>query len=54
MVEEEHPILLDLFVYTNFHSRNIFQMITQETSLQKYIHIFNLKIKMVEILTDLN
>ena len=53
MVEEEHAIQPNLFVYTRFHSRNI-PSDSQETSLQTYTHVFGLEIKMVEILTDLN
>ena len=54
-VEEEHAIQKDLFVYTSFHSRNIYiPSESQEKSLQMYTSVFSLEVKMVEILTDLN
>ena len=52
-VEEEHAIQMDFFVYTRFHSRNIFQVIAKK-QVSKYKHVFSLEVQMVEILTDLN
>ena len=54
-VEEEHAIQTDLFVYTRFHSRNIYiSSDSKETSLQMCTHIFSVEVKMVEILIDLD
>ena len=53
-VEEEHAIQSDLFVYTRFHSKNIYSNDSQGACLHTYKDVFNLEVKMVEILTDLN
>ena len=53
-MEEEHAIQSDLFVYTRFHSKNIYSNDNQGACLQTYKDVFNLEVKMVEILTDLN
>ena len=55
MVEEEHVIQTDLFVYTRFRTREIYVPgDSQETSLQTHIHIISLEAWMVKILTDLS
>ena len=38
-VEEEHAIQTDLFVYTRFHSQNIFQVIAKK-EVFKHTHAF--------------
>ena len=38
-VEEQHTIQTDLFVYTKFHSWNIFQVIVKK-QVPKYAHTF--------------
>ena len=53
-LKEEHAIQMDLFVYTRFHSRNIYSNYSPETNIQTYTHIFSLKVTMVGILPDLN
>ena len=52
MVEEEHVIQTDLFVYTRF-KKLMFQVIAN-IKISKYTHIFSLEAKIVEILTTLN
>ena len=52
MMEEEHAIQTNLFLYTRFHSRNIIPSNRQETSLQTYTHVFSLEVKMVETVAD--
>ena len=52
-VEEEHAIQTNLFPLDSIQETYISSN-SKETSLQTYTHIFNLEVKKVEILIDLN
>ena len=52
-MEKEHAIQTDLFIYTRFHTRNMFQGMAKKQVFKHKTH-FSLEVNMAEILTDLN